>query len=261
MYALICLFFLVLIPSTLNAAEWWSYASSKTAEFYYDASSVKYSQKQMYKVWTKDIEKDDSSSKTLYELDCKGHKLRTLQITYYNKDGNVNFSSDSASKWGELIPETIGESLHKAICIDASFLKKHRIWKYLSSDDSGYYSYDVNNIEHHSKNSVLIWIKFFKKLRQQSMKENDKGNDQTDIFDRLNEDTLREVSLLKVNCSKRKLSTLRSIEFNKDYIGYINIDYTTLDPKGLELPLSQGDSILKYICVSEKSKKGKSAKK
>lgn len=78
--------------------------------------------KNILQLWVMDIfidksdsldSKDKYSSKTLYEFDYFNKKVRIISDIIYNKDDKVLFSNDTPdSKWNNIIPDTIGESLY-----------------------------------------------------------------------------------------------------------------------------------------------------
>ncbi len=54
-------------------------------------------------------------AKSLYEINCKNKKIRTLQGTIYNNNGGVK-SETKIHDWGYIVPESNGETLQKILC-------------------------------------------------------------------------------------------------------------------------------------------------
>jgi hypothetical protein len=123
-------FFLVLIISNSHAyAEWklvGSVNSPLVLDVYIKTDSIKRND-QIVTYWRLDnyaaIQSLDninySSTKTKYENDCRAEKARILQTLDYQKKmgaGRPNQLSQGSSPWDYLVPDSIGEIVHKFVC-------------------------------------------------------------------------------------------------------------------------------------------------
>lgn len=115
------------------AADWRFYNEDDLNIYFYDAASIRHISKNIVEVLTR-IERtpeglddyikkfgeeyrDMSHSKVLHEINCAEQKKRVTYITHYNHDGNIIYSEGSMlTRWVDIHPESIGESLLKAAC-------------------------------------------------------------------------------------------------------------------------------------------------
>jgi hypothetical protein len=126
-----------------NAEVWgedwkiYNYRVTGDTFHYYDAESVTRPSENIVRVWTKTIysEKDINDFVTKYgqgaksightralkEIECKEKKLRLLSLNVYSKGGDMLMMADESAlkefgEWNFIAPETILESLYKAVC-------------------------------------------------------------------------------------------------------------------------------------------------
>jgi hypothetical protein len=116
-------------------ADWKLYASNDEGTYFYDTEGVRQISRDITEVWEKRVfppkkvqryvEKFGLKYKELdygirlLEVNCNERKFRSLQATYYKKDGfidHLNFEAMGASVWHLVIPETTGDKLLNTIC-------------------------------------------------------------------------------------------------------------------------------------------------
>ena len=119
--------------SEVWGADWKLYGRGEFGENYYDAESVNRLPNNIVSVWTREI----SSSKsvvdmvnrlgiaysdlgyinTLWEVDCIGRKFRIVEMVCYSKSHSfIGSPSVSEAEWKFIIPDSMLESLSKAVC-------------------------------------------------------------------------------------------------------------------------------------------------
>ena len=117
-------------------ADWKIYASSNDeGTYFYDTEGVRQVSKDIVQVWEKRVFPPEKVQRyvgkfglkykeldygiRLLELNCNERKFRSLQATYYKKDGLIdhfNFEAMGASVWHLVLPETTGDKLLNTIC-------------------------------------------------------------------------------------------------------------------------------------------------
>ena len=54
---------------------------------------------------------------SLYEIDCRKKIGRLLSVVIYDTDGKVVYAdSFGKPKWDDILPDTVGDTLHKKVC-------------------------------------------------------------------------------------------------------------------------------------------------
>jgi hypothetical protein len=123
---------LILGNAEVWGADWKLYVTNELYWAYYDAQSITRPSKNIVRVWTKnnftekgvlnwvgDLGKkyeNLSYTKVLMEINCVENKLRRLSGSCYDNKGDVISPSSFPSEWDFIPPETIAESLYKAVC-------------------------------------------------------------------------------------------------------------------------------------------------
>jgi hypothetical protein len=115
-----------------RGAEWRLYYFDETCSCLYDEQNITRPSRNIVMVWTKCIytkkgvmdwvikfgetyaNLDDSID--LSAIDCIEKTFRMLSLTHYDNKGGTIYSTSSPSEWKFIIPESIGERLHKEIC-------------------------------------------------------------------------------------------------------------------------------------------------
>jgi len=116
-------------------ADWISLGKAEVdiGEFYYDRGSITHPSKDIVRVWEKIVYsekgvntqveelgkryKNLSHTLNLWEVNCVEKQTRILQSTAYSKDGTIIISAASSkSEWEFIIPGSVGEGLHSAVC-------------------------------------------------------------------------------------------------------------------------------------------------
>jgi hypothetical protein len=127
------------LPSNGCCDDWVYVGSNKACTLYYKSSTVKIDkQNKTIKFWVKNVwtekgkimvlENYDSTSKqkfadikhdlALHLLDYKQWKSCTTHITVYSKSGNVILDEEYPSKWSDITPDTLEETLFNQILKD-----------------------------------------------------------------------------------------------------------------------------------------------
>jgi hypothetical protein len=114
-------------------ANWRYFTSSRHGDCFYDADGITRQQNGMVRVWYKTVlndegridwvtkrgekVKDVSYLIDLFELDCKGTRMRFLTGTSYSKAGSVLESSGSGSSdWDYINPDSLMDILFNIVC-------------------------------------------------------------------------------------------------------------------------------------------------
>jgi hypothetical protein len=136
------LFFLIVVPHPVCAAEWISYSSNNLAKLYYDKSNIKV-EGTLARVWEKEIYNLEgkidtyqflksagkvpksldtvSYSLLLTEFDCIKNKARTASYSTFDQNDKIIYSASGLpSEWDEIIPESVADNLKKLICSGSS---------------------------------------------------------------------------------------------------------------------------------------------
>ena len=135
---LFLLFFLIIAPHPLCAAEWVNYSSSDLAKMYYDKDSIKIEgniarvlEKETYNLegkldtyqFLKSAGKVPKSpdmvsySLLLTEFDCINSKVRTASYRTFDQNDKAIYSAPGLpSEWNEIHPESVADHLKKLAC-------------------------------------------------------------------------------------------------------------------------------------------------
>ncbi len=127
------------INAVAEGAEWMPYYDNQSVVRYYDTQSIKDISKDIWRVWTKDVLKtqeqkdlvienrfyykqsikgyeDYSYQQHFLEINCSTDEIRMVSSVDYNKDDNILATSDSATEWRRVVPESIIEKLFNIVC-------------------------------------------------------------------------------------------------------------------------------------------------
>jgi len=55
-------------------------------------------------------------AKFLFEINCNENKIRTLQVTIFKDNGEIENSKNVPTEWDYISPESAGEALQKMLC-------------------------------------------------------------------------------------------------------------------------------------------------
>lgn len=86
---------------------------------YYNSDKERCMDGGILKIWIKRTHRNTDSKYglVLYELKCKTDELRVKSITEYDKNGHVLQSDEySDISWSDVIPDSMGEAIMKAVC-------------------------------------------------------------------------------------------------------------------------------------------------
>ena len=117
-------------------ADWKAYGASEImGVYYYDASSITHPSKNIVRVWDKIVfsergvidaakklgerYKNTSFAISLTEFECIKKKTRILKCVFYSKDERIILPSSeqpSKTEWDFIIPGTMADTLHNAVC-------------------------------------------------------------------------------------------------------------------------------------------------
>lgn len=137
--SVICLVIFFLFANLAWAEDWISYEDSKTGTMYYDKSSVKEVNKNIFSVWTIKVYNKDGKTQDfarlkaknnapqnpdilnftsiLAEFDCVNKKFRVTAWTIYDKEKHVIYSAPkSIDKWKDIVANTASEKLKNIVC-------------------------------------------------------------------------------------------------------------------------------------------------
>jgi hypothetical protein len=128
------------VTNIAMGADWVPYASDSTDnEYFYDKSSIRAVSKEVIKVWSKRVYSNNGrtkfiqnyidlglptneykflqETKNLFYFNCNESKYKLTAAIHNSIDGNVLDSLQNDSQpWREVAPESITESLLKAVC-------------------------------------------------------------------------------------------------------------------------------------------------
>jgi len=81
-----------------------------------DVKASNISEGAFVRLWIKTVNRNDANSVYQVEIDCKMHSLRQGSTTNYGKDGAVTNTSELATAWQAITPDTFGEKLYEGAC-------------------------------------------------------------------------------------------------------------------------------------------------
>jgi len=133
------LVFFFLFANLACAEDWISYDVSKTGTMYYEKSSIKELNKNIFRVWTIKVYNQDGKTKDfsmlkrknkapgkadllscnsiLVEFDCANKKFRVTAWTIYDKEKHMIYSAPpSIDKWQNIVANTASEKLKNIVC-------------------------------------------------------------------------------------------------------------------------------------------------
>ena len=115
-----------------GGSDWKLYAETDVGNYYYDAGSLTSPSKQIVRVWTEVFHSEEGQilamkefkfkkklgmSAALQEINCVDKMSRLLTVTHYDTEGiTIHSESPKEPKWKYIIPDSIVEFLHKAVC-------------------------------------------------------------------------------------------------------------------------------------------------
>lgn len=137
---IICLTVYFLFAHQALAADWVYFASNSVRDSYYDKSNIIKVDKNIIRVWTKQILSEKGKVKTLpnlkskgtesgnldlisyilklSEIDCANKKIKDSSVTFYDEKSNLLYSSPQKEigNWDDIIPHSIAEKLKNILC-------------------------------------------------------------------------------------------------------------------------------------------------
>jgi hypothetical protein len=135
---IICLVILFLLANHALAADWVLYSSSNDGDKYYDKSTVKKINSNIFQVGVKNILNKDGKKQIfstlksigkapaspdtlnhtsgLLEIDCYNETIKISSQTFNDKKGNVIFSLNKSSEWIYITPKSSAEALKNKVC-------------------------------------------------------------------------------------------------------------------------------------------------
>jgi hypothetical protein len=136
---IICLVIIFLSANQVCAAEWIFLESIPTGVQYYNKSSIKELNKNIFCVWTKETYNENGKIRNysflkkigkapdnpyilshelkLLEIDCENKKIKVSSNNFYDKQGNVITSAPQTyCERIDIVPESIAETLKNIVC-------------------------------------------------------------------------------------------------------------------------------------------------
>jgi hypothetical protein len=113
-------------------ADWKVYSTNDETVYSYDRQGLSWTSKNIVRVWVKweytdigimrvvqQLGKEYENFKyiiALDEINCSDKKSRNLSLAYYSKYGEALYTDSSGTDWDYIVPQSILESLHEAVC-------------------------------------------------------------------------------------------------------------------------------------------------
>lgn len=112
--------------------DWKFIGDNETFSYFYDTDNITRSSDGLMRVWSKVIYTDQGVmdyvkdygeeykdliySLKRFEINCVEKNYRPLSMINYSKEKVIDSVNFNKSEWDIFIPESIGESLYKAVC-------------------------------------------------------------------------------------------------------------------------------------------------
>ncbi|MFA5321689.1 MAG: surface-adhesin E family protein, partial [Smithella sp.] len=136
----ICLAIYFLFAHQALAADWVYFASNSARDSYYDKSNIIKADKNIIRVWTKQILSENGKVKKvsnlksngkecgnldlisyilkLSEIDCVNKKIKDSSVTFYDEKSNLLYSSlnRETGNWDDIVPHSVAEKLKNILC-------------------------------------------------------------------------------------------------------------------------------------------------
>lgn len=105
------------IPDSADSTERWRSLGKSAGgdEIFLDVKSAEFPNNAPVTLWLRFEEKKESQ-KVEYEIDCKGKLINEASSISYGADGKVSSSSEIASGWKRVIPDSVGEQIFNGAC-------------------------------------------------------------------------------------------------------------------------------------------------
>jgi hypothetical protein len=132
-----CFVIFFLFVTQAQAAEWISYGSSSSGDWDFDKASIKKVNNNIVQVWVRNIYNENKKmelhsvlkegnvpnnfSKLSYdvrqfEFDCVNDMVRMNYVTIYDNKDQFVASPKMSGDWGDIVPDTMGETLKNIVC-------------------------------------------------------------------------------------------------------------------------------------------------
>ncbi|MBF0328169.1 MAG: hypothetical protein HQL10_03365 [Nitrospirae bacterium] len=112
-----CTIIILFMASIADAADWKLYSANEVYKYFYDASRLKRTGQNIFKVKAKEVA-GNNMTLVLAEINCNTEAIRVHSITIYDVATNkaIHSYKYDAPPWDFVHPEPEGESLTKAVC-------------------------------------------------------------------------------------------------------------------------------------------------
>ena len=117
---------------TWGESIWKYYGTNEDGSYYYNAETTTRQSREMVRVWIQSVYTDQGIihivrgggeqfqnlgyTLALIELNCIDRTIRSLQIVFYSKDGQVS-NPINDKEWEFFVPDPMSEALYKALCL------------------------------------------------------------------------------------------------------------------------------------------------
>ena len=124
----------------LAANEWMYFASNTARDSYYDKNSIVKIDKNVVRIWTKQILSENGKIKTIAkfrgkdkkpnnldlisyilkqsDIDCLNKRIKDSSMIFYDEKSNILYSSpkNDVGKWDDIIPNSFADKLKRIVC-------------------------------------------------------------------------------------------------------------------------------------------------
>jgi hypothetical protein len=107
-----------LIDRTGASNESWEYLGTSEEDnfYYFDPKQVTHPSKNITRGWIKSLSEKSRSILFLEEVDCPAKKVHAISRVIYDEHGKLAATDSSAHDWDYIVPGSMGEAFHKALC-------------------------------------------------------------------------------------------------------------------------------------------------
>ena len=132
--------FFLFSSQALAANEWIYFASNTARDSYYDKNSIVKVNKNVVRIWTKQILSENGKIKTIAkfrgqdkkpnnldlisyilkqsEIDCFNKRIKDSSMIFYDEKSNILYSSpkNDVGKWDDITPNSFADKLKRIVC-------------------------------------------------------------------------------------------------------------------------------------------------
>lgn len=132
--------YFLFFSQVLAANEWIYFASNTARDSYYDKNSIVKVDKNVVRIWTKQILSENGKIKTIAkfrgkdkkpnnldlinyiskqsEIDCLNKRIKDTSMIFYDEKSNILYSSpkNDVGKWDDITPNSFADKLKRIVC-------------------------------------------------------------------------------------------------------------------------------------------------